>query len=307
MYITHILTLILYAYFCLLSPSSPDTASNSRKRSRTAVHPTHHPHPQRFRHNSATTATARRHQAVLINAYTEPSDHELLRWQEIQVSRCIIENSVNTVVEAYTHISTSDSDVSESETTEDAGIQAAISNHGLSIVSPLRCMQNFILESPALQAARDVNFLSVVSGDFPVHSDDDEDADGEDNDDDVEEEDFDEMVDSSDEEEEPYVRSAAHVAEATASAAIVLAAAAAVVAAENAADREREEREREEREEAERASTPEMDAAQNASREDAAEGAEHLDFMEAAVAVAIREKGLVTTAPDVPVDDSPDR
>lgn len=65
-----------------------------------------------------------------INPYTEPSEEEILEWQEAQLSRSIVDNTVNRVVESY--ITLFDDDINLPNTgLEESAILMAINEHGL--------------------------------------------------------------------------------------------------------------------------------------------------------------------------------
>lgn len=68
--------------------------------------------------------------STTINSYIEPSDEEILEWQETQLSRSIVDNTVNRVVESY--ITLFDETINRPNTgLEESAILMAINEHGL--------------------------------------------------------------------------------------------------------------------------------------------------------------------------------
>lgn len=67
---------------------------------------------------------------VGINDYVDPTENNIMQWQEIQLARCITENTVNHVVETYINMFTDDS-IRLQQSTIQMAIRMAINEHGL--------------------------------------------------------------------------------------------------------------------------------------------------------------------------------
>lgn len=68
--------------------------------------------------------------SATINAYKEPSDEAILKWQEIQLAHSIVDNTVNRVVESYLLLFDEAED-SQNPGLEESAILMAINEHGL--------------------------------------------------------------------------------------------------------------------------------------------------------------------------------
>lgn len=66
---------------------------------------------------------------VGLNVYDDPTEDHILRWQEVQLSRCITENTVNRVVESYIHMF--NDNIRLEQSTLQMAIRMAIHEHGL--------------------------------------------------------------------------------------------------------------------------------------------------------------------------------
>lgn len=70
------------------------------------------------------------HISATINAYKEPSDEAILKWQEIQLAHSIVDNTVNRVVESYLFL-LDEAENSQNPGLEESAILMAINEHGL--------------------------------------------------------------------------------------------------------------------------------------------------------------------------------
>lgn len=71
--------------------------------------------------------------STTINKYIEPTDEEILAWQEVQLSRSIVDNAVNRVVQTYMTYMTASENAENPSTPglEESAILMAINEHGL--------------------------------------------------------------------------------------------------------------------------------------------------------------------------------
>lgn len=67
---------------------------------------------------------------VGINDYDDPTERNILQWQEVQLTRCITENTINHVVETYINMFTDDN-IRLQQSTIQMAIRMAINEHGL--------------------------------------------------------------------------------------------------------------------------------------------------------------------------------